>query len=65
MVKSDTALKLEGINLLIEKLGEVDAERFIMLIIKEPFDYTEWQRNLFKKETVKELSEKAMNNIQK
>lgn len=63
MVKSDSILKLEGINLLIEKLGEVDAERFIALIIKEPFDYTKWQKDLFKGESVKNLSTKAMQNI--
>lgn len=63
MVKSDSVLKLEGISLLIEKLGEVDAERFISLIIKEPFDYTEWQQCLFKNLTVKELSDVAMDNV--
>lgn len=63
MVKSDSVLKLEGINLLIEKLGEVDAERFISLIIKEPFDYTEWQKSLFKNLDVRELSDIAMKNI--
>lgn len=63
MVKSDSILKLEGINLLIEKLGEVDAERFIALIIKEPFDYTKWQKDLFTGQSVKTLSAKAMENV--
>lgn len=38
----------------------------ISLIIKEPFDYTKWQRGLFEKEDVRSLSSKAMdaaNNI--
>ena len=26
---------------------ETDAERFIALLRREPFDYTEWQRTLF------------------
>ena len=60
MIKSDTVLKLEGINLLIENLGEVDAERFITLMIKEPFDYTKWQKKLFQGKSVKELSDEAM-----
>lgn len=60
MIKSDSVLKLEGMNILIKELGEVDAERFISLIIKEPFDYTKWQENLFKNEEVRELSKKAM-----
>ena len=62
-MKSDTVLKVEGINLLIEKLGEVDAERFITLIIKEQFDYTKWQRELFKDLSVKEISKNAMKNV--
>ena len=62
-MKSDTVLKVEGINLLIEKLGEVEAERFITLIIKEQFDYTKWQRELFKDLSVKEISKNAMKNV--
>lgn len=62
MIKSDTILKLEGINVLIENLGEVDAERFIALMIKEPFDYTKWQKNLFQGKNVKELSDESMRN---
>ena len=60
MIKSDSVLKLEGMNILIKELGEVDAERFISLIIKEPYEYTKWQEDLFKNEEVRELSKKAM-----
>ena len=42
-MKTDTIIKQEGINALISKLGYVDAERFIVLITKEPFDYTKWR----------------------
>ena len=63
-MKSDTVLKVEGINLLIEKLGEVEAERFITLIIKEQFDYTKWQKELFKDLSVREISKNAMKNVQ-
>lgn len=45
---------------LINHLGKVDAEKFISLIIREPFDYTEWQKNLFSDLSVKELSNQAM-----
>jgi hypothetical protein len=43
----DTVLKCEGMKVLAERLGVVEAERFIVLMRREPFDYTEWQRNLF------------------
>lgn len=46
-------------EILIEELGEVEAERFISLIIKEPFDYTKWQKGLFKKKSINEISKEA------
>ncbi len=33
-------------NVLLNALGEVQAEGFMTLIIREPFDYTKWQRTL-------------------
>ena len=59
-MKTDTLIRNEGMEALAEKLGLVDAERFIVLINKEPFDYTVWQRDLFKGMTVEEISKKAM-----
>ena len=35
-------------KILAAHLGLVRAERFISLMIREPFDYTEWQRGLYK-----------------
>lgn len=40
---TDTEIRLNGITALIASLGEVQAERFISLILREPFDYTQWQ----------------------
>jgi len=49
-----------GMKYLFEKLGPVEAERFIALIIREPFDYTEWRKdNLFVGMSVKEISTAA------
>lgn len=36
-----------GFSCLVEKLGVVDAERFIALIKRDDFDYTVWQREYF------------------
>jgi len=44
----------------MESLGEVEAERFISLIMQEPFDYTKWQRSLWTEKTVEEISSTAM-----
>jgi hypothetical protein len=57
---TDTVLKNTGMKILVESLGKVEAERFIALIIREPFDYTKWQRDVFKDMSVKEISEAAM-----
>lgn len=58
---TDTEIKKKGFKILVEKLGDVDAEKFISLINKEPFDYTQWQNTLWSKQTIDQLSEKAMN----
>jgi hypothetical protein len=57
---TDTEIKRKGFRALIEKLGDVDAEKFIKLLSKEPFDYTLWQSTLWEEQSVKQLSEKAM-----
>ncbi len=62
-IKPDSVLRSEGMSILLEKLGKVDAERFISLLIKEPFDYTKWQSDLMQGMSVKELSSKAMKSI--
>jgi len=47
-MRSATVLKDEGMRVLAEQLGLVEAERFIVLMRREPFDYTEWRQGLFK-----------------
>ena len=58
---TDIEIKRKGFKILIEKLGDVDAEKFISLINKEPFDYTQWQSILWRDQTIDQVSEKAMN----
>lgn len=43
--RTDTALKWEGMEILIKNLGYVDAERFVALMNREPFDYTKWRQS--------------------
>ena len=59
---TDTVLKQSMVKHLIVNFGHVQTERFISLISKESFDYTEWQESLFEDMTVEELSKKAMEN---
>ena len=37
---TNTEIKIKGLQILTELLGEREAERFIALIQREPFDYT-------------------------
>lgn len=57
---TDSVLKSEAINVLIDHFGLVDAERFISLMSREQFDYTRWQAHLFENISVDELSAAAM-----
>ncbi|MFO1432122.1 MAG: hypothetical protein U1F76_18590 [Candidatus Competibacteraceae bacterium] len=59
---TDTELKLRGIEALITALGVVQAERFVSLILREPFDYTQWQRDLWPDKSLEEISGLAMEN---
>ena len=58
-MKTDTVIRTEGMNILIKNLGLVEAERFIMFIQKETFDYTKWQEILFADMTIEEIFNNA------
>jgi len=58
-MSTDAVIRTEGMNALIERLGMVEAERFVMLIRKDSFDYTKWRENLFDDLSLEELSQKA------
>ena len=62
---TDTEVKIKGVRALTEVLGKVDAERFIALIQREPFDYTNWQRTLWEGHSVEEISRNAMEMTEK
>ncbi|MBQ3923004.1 MAG: hypothetical protein II707_06860 [Spirochaetales bacterium] len=59
MYKTDSVIRQEGMKILLDKMGMVDAERFISLIIREPFDYTKWREDLFDNMSLQELAQKA------
>ena len=57
---SDIEIMNGGINCLLEKLGVVETERFIAVINREKFDYTEWQRQRFDNISSEEFNEAAV-----
>jgi len=57
---NNTALLDRGIRCLNDELGILDAERFMALILREPFDYTEWRKNnLFVGMSIDEIIDEA------
>ena len=57
---TDTELRLQGITVLAKALGSVEAERFVALIQREPFDYTKWRQDKWSDLSIDEISERAM-----
>jgi hypothetical protein len=58
---TDTVLKRRGLDVLSETFGLVDTERFISLILREPFDYTEWQQDMYKDVSLDEFYHNVKN----
>jgi hypothetical protein len=58
-MNTDVVIRNTGMEALIEKLGILDAERFVMLIRRDAFDYTKWRENMFDDMTLEQLSQKA------
>jgi hypothetical protein len=49
-----------GMKYLIERLGLLDAERFISMIIREQSDYTKWRQHYFGEITSEEFHKAAI-----
>jgi hypothetical protein len=59
VIKSENSLRVAGMQLLIKGFGSINAERFINCVKNEHFDYTEWQRDLWKDKTIEEIHQAA------
>ena len=57
---TDTELRLQVITVLAQALGSVEAERFVALIQREPFDYTKWRQGQWNALSIEEISSRAM-----
>ncbi|MCL2006042.1 MAG: hypothetical protein FWG73_07730 [Planctomycetaceae bacterium] len=60
-MQTDTLLRCNGMRVLAQHLGIVEAERFVALIQREPFDYTEWRQHLFENVPLETFLENAQN----
>ena len=57
---TDTEIRIKGLQVLTKYLGDIEAERFIALIQREPFNYTKWREGLDEDLTIEEISRRAM-----
>jgi hypothetical protein len=64
-MKTDTALQCEAMGVLVQTFGMVDAERFISMIKRDTFDYTEWRRGLWEDMPLDEIYDKAAAHYEK
>ena len=60
---AESVLRREGMKILKERFGLVETERFIALMNRESFDYTEWRRDMFEGMSVREISRLAMQEL--
>ncbi len=58
-MRSDVLIRHEGFLALFDRLGPVEAERFIAMVRRYNFDYTTWRKGLWENQTVAELSDTA------
>ena len=60
MAMTDSQLRTICFSALVDRVGYLGAERFVVMMSREPQDYTEWRKNQFEDdgETIEELGEK-------
>jgi len=56
---TDTEIRVKGIQILAQYFGDIEMERFIALIQRESFDYTQWRESMEQEESVEEVSRKS------
>ena len=58
-MKTEAEIKMQGMRALISTLGTVEAERFIVAISRDKFDYTKLRRDGLPKLEINEIAQKA------
>jgi hypothetical protein len=58
-MRTDSEIRVQGMQALIGSLGLVEAERFLMAVNLEKFNYTEWRRTGLPDMGIEEIAAKA------
>ena len=59
---TEEELRRQAVQALSERLGPVEALRFLSLVSREPFDYQQWRREYFSHYSVDGLLEEVRQN---
>ena len=65
MLNNTTELLDRRMQCLVDNLGDVRAEEFISVIIREKFDYTKWHHDFLDNMSAREVNEAAAANAEK
>ena len=58
-MRNTATIKKEGMDCLVKSLGVLETEIFISSLLRESFDYTEWQREYFNNWTLDDILSRA------
>jgi hypothetical protein len=58
-MRNTTVIMSEGITCLLNHLGSVETEIFISNLLRDPFDYTTWQREHFVDVSLEDFNRQA------
>lgn len=58
-MKTEAEIRMTGMQALINALGLVEAERFMIAISRDRFDYTEWRRHGLPEMSLNALAQEA------
>jgi hypothetical protein len=58
-MKTEAEIRMAGMQALIGALGLVEAERFLVAVSRDKFDYTEWRKTGLPDMNIDEIAEAA------
>ena len=59
---TEQELRQQAVEALSDRLGPVDALRFLALVSREPFDYQHWRKDYFSKYDLDQLLDEVRNH---
>ncbi len=58
-MRTESEIRMQGMKALIGALGIIEAERFLIAVNQDKFDYTEWRRTSLPDLSIEEIAAAA------